>query len=129
MKFTVTYINKNVQIYKLQYPMCSPSIICQTNFLQEYTIYKYVSEDDDLFKKIAQNYDRRFYHVFILHEDCPGIDHVGIVHFISGLFSNKNIPILYLNTYSHNVIFVNEEHLEEALLILKNNPHVIFSID
>lgn len=51
MKFTVTYINKNVQIYKLQYPMCSPSIICQTNFLQEYTVYKYVSEDDELFKK------------------------------------------------------------------------------
>ena len=29
----------------------------------------------------------------------------------------------------HNVIFVNEDYLEETIEILKNNPHVIFSID
>jgi len=126
LRFSVTYSDRKIQIYKMTYPMLvySPSIICQTSFLQEYTIYKYVSDDDEVFKKIAEVYDRRLYHSFILHEDCHGIDHVGIVHFISGLFSKKNIPILYINTYAYNVIFVCESYIEQALKIIKENPQI-----
>jgi hypothetical protein len=37
--------------------------------------------------------DPRRYMVYDLHEDIPGIDHVGIIHHISGLFMEQEIPI------------------------------------
>lgn len=54
--------------------------------------------------------DPRRYLVYDLHEDIPGIDHVGIIHHISGLFLERNIPILYVNTFGHNLVFVSDEH-------------------
>lgn len=54
--------------------------------------------------------DPRRYDVFDLHEDLPGIDHVGIIHRISGFFLQRNIPILYVNTFGHNLVLVSEEY-------------------
>lgn len=62
--------------------------------------------------------DPRRYDVYDLHEDVPGIDHVGIIHRISGFFLERAIPILYVNTFGHNLVFVSEEHREAAQLVL-----------
>lgn len=57
--------------------------------------------------------------VYDLHEDIPGIDHVGIIHRISGMFLEKEIPILYVNTFGHNLVFVAEEHQMAASAVLR----------
>jgi len=49
-----------------------------------------------------------------IHEDSPGIDHIGIISTISAEFSKNNIPILYINTYSYNLVIVAAEWLEKA---------------
>jgi len=96
--------------------------MCQTNIKSpdpEITVYKYISEDDDLFKTQSIIYDPREYTVFNLHEDIPGIDHVGIVNYISGLFMKEDIPLLYINTYGYNLILIADEYLENAKKILQ----------
>lgn len=62
--------------------------------------------------------DPRRYDVFDLHEDVPGIDHVGIIHRISGIFLEMGIPILYVNTFGHNLVFVAEENGLAAYQVL-----------
>ena len=64
--------------------------------------------------------DGREYHVFDIHEDHPGIDHVGIIHYISKRFVEHSIPILYINTYGHNLILVEEEHVLRVVDILRD---------
>lgn len=124
-RFSVTTMNSSVRLYQLKYPMYSPSILCSTCIDGEYTVYKYVDEDDVIFESLSVQYDRRIYRVFSIHEDCPGIDHIGIVHFISGLFSEKHIPILYVNTYASNLIFVCDTYVETALDIMKKSPRIL----
>lgn len=68
--------------------------------------------------------DGRIYHVMDLHEDVPGIDHVGIIQRISKRFVVHGIPILYLNTYGHNLVLVSEEHHATALEILQEIAYV-----
>ncbi len=100
-------------------------ILCQTFLQDEITLYyKYNSESIDnstnnmIFSKICTS-DNRLYTVINIYEDIPGIDHVGIIYKISKLFLEKNIPILYVNTYGHNLILVSEEHIKNAIDTLK----------
>jgi hypothetical protein len=121
MNLSVTILPK-IKIYKLSHPIHSCNIMCQTNIKSpdpEITVYKYISEDDDLFKTQSIIYDPREYTVFNLHEDIPGIDHVGIVNYISGLFMKEDIPLLYINTYGYNLILIADEYLENAKKILQ----------
>ena len=123
--FSVTTMPTQVRLYQLRYPMYSPSILCSTCMDGEYTVYKYVNEDDTIFESLSLQFDPRKYHVFSIHEDCPGINHIGIVHFISGLFAEKNIPILYVNTYASNLIFVCDAYLEDAISIMNSHPRIL----
>jgi hypothetical protein len=63
--------------------------------------------------------DQRIYNIIDIHEDVPGLDHVGIINMISKRFLEKKIPILYINTFGHNIVLVSEEYMEEVLTILK----------
>jgi hypothetical protein len=137
-KFSVSILPDRVKLYSccskdefFQYVVhyrlydFTKHVLCQTFLENETTFYMYYKKDDidnlivhDMFSKICK-YDPRIYHVFDIHEDLPGIDHVGIIHRISGYFLKKQIPILYFNTYGHNIILVSEEHVSSALDILK----------
>ena len=121
MKFSFTYIPQKVRLYRLSHLIYSPYIMCQIQIKfpdPEYTVYKYVSEDDSLFQTHSILFDPREYSLINIHEDVPGIDHVGIVHYISGLFYKENIPLLYLNSYGYNLILVSDEFFEKAITIL-----------
>jgi len=120
MKLSLTILPK-VKIYKLSHPIHSCNIMCQTNIKNpdpEITVYKYIADDDDLFREQSVVYDPREYTVFNLHEDIPGIDHVGIVNYISGIFMEKEIPLLYINTYSYNLILISDDYIEIAKKLL-----------
>jgi hypothetical protein len=88
-------------------------------------VYKREGEDDYVFELLSVQFDARWYHLFSVQEDCPGIDHIGIIHFLSGLFTEASIPILYVNTYSSNLIFINEEHVQKAVDIMSKHPRII----
>lgn len=99
-------------------------ILCQTFLDDEITLYMYVSENKE--NKISHYLmsnlcisDQRFYNIIDIHEDVPGIDHIGIINYISKFFLEQKIPILYINTFSHNIILVSDEYIEHASLILK----------
>ena len=126
MPFTVSALPNQIRIYKLSYPLYCPNVLCQTSIHGEYTIFKQTDKDDIMFEALSIASDPRLYHVFSIHEDCPGIDHCGIVHYLSGLFSQSSIPLLYVNTYSYNLIFIAEEFVEKAVEIMKNNPKLIY---
>lgn len=126
MIFSVTSLPDIIRIYQLRYPLYSPSLLCCTNLNNEYTVYKYVGKDDSIFESLSIQYDPRNYHVYSIHEDCPGISHIGIVHYLSGLFSKENIPILYVNTYGSNLVFISEEYNEIATLLMKAQPNILF---
>ena len=127
MQFTVTALKNNpIRIYQLRYPIYSPSVLCHTSIRGEYTIYKHMTSDDTVFEALSIRHDPRSYHVFLIQEDCPGIDHCGIVHFLSGLFTKVNIPILYVNTYAYNMVFIAEEHVEVVTRIMQSHPNMIY---
>jgi predicted amino acid-binding ACT domain protein len=95
----------------------------------EVTLFVYYDISDDknnnnfihtVLENHVTSFDSKIYHIISIYEDIPGIDHVGIIADISTLFSKKGIPILYLNTYSNNLIIISEEWLEESLSILKD---------
>ena len=131
MQFSITKYNDLVHIYNVKSDniknlLLSKYILCYMNINDECTIYKYIGDDDELFKDESIMYDSRDYHVFNLHEDCQGIDHVGIVNFISGLFTEQHIPILYVNTFSYNLIFVEDTYIDQAMEIMKNHSSILF---
>lgn len=136
-KFSVTFLKDRARLYKmnddhfLQFYLSYDSyflrsdILCQTILENEYTFYVYEKEDNSinlyhhsLFKKYSDTSDPRTYLIINIHEDCPGIDHVGIIHHISGYFLKKEIPILYINTYGHNLVLVSDEYLSQVQDIL-----------
>jgi hypothetical protein len=92
----------------------------------EVTLYLYVKPDDPInienhqILRRTTTSDPRLYYVFDIHEDVPGIDHIGIIHRISKYFLQKQIPILYVNTYGHNLVFVSEDHYADARQILQD---------
>lgn len=125
--FSVTPLSTTVRVYQVKYPLYSPALLCCTSLDGEYTVYKYKDEDDTLFESLSIRFDPREYHVFSVHEDCPGLDHIGIIHFLSGIFSNANIPILYVNTYASNLIFIAEEYKEMALELMSQSSILLSS--
>lgn len=130
--FSVCKLEKLVRVYNLEKELIfpySPSVFTYISFNNEYTVYKYKDNDDKFFESISKRFDPRFYHIFSIHEDCPGLDHIGIIHFLSGLFSEAKIPILYINTYSSNLILISEEYVENALKIMIINPNILIDIE
>ncbi len=132
-KFSVTFLNEKAHLYKMNRVNFSEfylkhntyflrnDILCQTILENECTFYVYERENDicnslihNLFKEHCETSDPRSYLIINIHEDCPGIDHVGIIHHISGYFLKKQIPILYINTYGHNLVLVSEEYLSQV---------------
>ena len=121
-------------------------VLCKTILEDEVTFYyflKYYENNDNnndyknddnknnenhyihhILSKICVS-DPRKYTVINIYEDVPGIDHVGIIYNISRLFLEKNIPILYINTYGHNLVIISEEFLENAIETLKNIGNIV----
>ena len=100
MKFSFTYIPQKIRIYRLTHMIYSPYIMCQIQMKfpdPEYTVYKYVSEDDSLFQTHSILFDPREYNLINIHE---------------------NIPLLYLNSYGYNLILISDEYFEKAKMIL-----------
>jgi hypothetical protein len=120
MNFSVSFLDKKVKIYKLIQNIYSRNIMCYSNIEDEITVYKYVSDDDSLFELNSIVFDPREYNIINIHEDIPGIDHVGIVNYISSLFMKENVPLLYINTYSYNLILISDEYIQLAKKILAN---------
>ena len=120
LQFSITFLEKKVKLYKLSHQIHSCNIMSQTILDDEITVFKYISEDDELFENNSLIFDPRLYNVINIHEDIPGIDHVGIVHYISGLFLKEEIPLLYLNTFSYNLILISDDYIEQAKKILKS---------
>jgi hypothetical protein len=129
-KFSVTVIPKKVRIYKLNKQsfnynfkliIKSENIMCQTFIEDEITIYKYTHEQEDKsFENVSESFDIKTYNIINIHEDIPGIDHIGIVNYISGIFSKQKIPLLYINTYSYNLILIADDFIESSIKLLKN---------
>lgn len=100
-------------------------ILSQTLLEDEISFFMYYRPEDPentarhlIFSRSCTS-DPRTYSIMDIHEDLPGIDHVGIIHYLSGLFYEKQIPILYINTYGHNIILINEENVSNAMTILE----------
>ena len=136
IRFSVTFLDKKARLYTCNsqvYTNCfndSRFILCQTRLDDEHTFYVYDVPNDienvadhNLFKAMCIS-DPRVYTVINIHEDCPGIDHIGIIHHISGYFLKKHIPILYINTYGHNLILVSDEYLSQVQDIFSEIAYV-----
>jgi len=127
--FSVSALQKTVRIYDIEYPPPThlpPSVLATISIGKEYTVYKYKDSHDEWFEKLSKQFDPRWYHLFSIHEDCPGIYHIGIVHFLSGLFSDAGIPILYMNSYASNLVLISEEHVKEAIELMKSHSRILF---
>jgi hypothetical protein len=93
--FSTTLLRNKVRIYKFtreEYErnyihfIRSENVMCQTFIDDEVTLYKYCKEDNDgkedkTFSEICSTCDPRSYNVINIHEDIPGIDHIGIRKF------------------------------------------------
>lgn len=132
-KFTVKILKDRLKIYKssreeyniiIKYKLLNiHDLLCQTFLEDEVTLYHFLKDDNNLeshyvLSKMCQS-DNRVYYIVDIYEDIPGIDHIGIINYISTFFVKKNIPILYINTYGHNLILISDEHIKNALEILK----------
>jgi len=139
-KFSSCIYPKKVKIYKcnresfsdivIKHKIYSFSndILCQTFLDDEITFYMYVNDikENKISHYLMSNVcisDQRLYNIIDIHEDVPGIDHIGIINYISKFFLEQQIPILYINTFSHNIILVSDEYMEDVSLILKNISH------
>ena len=138
-KFSVTLLPGQIRLYKCnredfqrivrhKFYNITKDILCQTMLEDEITFYLHVLEDNAathvVFQSICDTNDIRNYHVIDIHEDVPGIDHVGIIYRISKRFVEKHIPILYINTFGHNMVLVLEEYLPKAFEVLKEIAYV-----
>ena len=134
-KFSIEILNQKVKIYKCsreeykniisKYKLYNiDDILCHTQLNDEVTLYHTYNDKEEtktnnyILSKLCVS-DQRIYKVINIYEDIPGIDHVGIIHNISKLFLEKNIPILYINTFGHNIILVSEENMPNAVSCLE----------
>lgn len=102
-------------------------ILYQTILDDEVSLFVWIRPENQLTHQALQRvcqHDPRMYHVIDIHEDIPGIDHVGIIYQISSEFTKKNIPILYVNTYGHNLVLVSDEYHNDAMEILREMAYV-----
>lgn len=145
-KFSIRILPEKARIYKCnkdeykniieKYKLYNDDdILCRTILEDEVTFYYFLKNDDHnnnkenhyihyIFSKICVS-DPRQYTIINIYEDIPGIDHVGIIYNISRLFLEKNIPILYVNTYGHNLIIISEEYLDIAIETLKKIGNIV----
>lgn len=137
-KFSVTLLHGIIKLYKCtreqfkyiikhKFYDITKDILCQTMLDDEITFYFHVHKNNEASHKVFQSicvYDPRSYRAIDIHEDVPGIDHVGIIYQISKRFVEKQIPILYINTYGHNIVLVLEEYLPRAFEVLKEIAYV-----
>ena len=134
-KFSIEILDEKVKLYKCsreeyknilqKYKLYNiDDILCHTQLKDEITLYHIVKNEEEnktnnhILSKLCIS-DQRIYNVINIYEDIPGIDHVGIINNISSLFMEKNIPILYINTYGHNIVLVSEENMPIAIDSLK----------
>jgi hypothetical protein len=59
------------------------------------------------------------YRVIRIYDNYDGVENIGIVSKISGLLSEKQIPILYVNSYNNNYILIKEKYLEKTKEVLE----------
>lgn len=62
--------------------------------------------------------DPKTYNVIQIYEGCSGINHIGIVQKISSIFSEIEIPILYINTFNNNFIIIDTELIDKIKNLL-----------
>ena len=128
MPFSITILPETVRLYRCDkttyYDVILPcrllrpnEIMCQSCVEDEVTLFLY-QECPVLYP--FTTFDPRVYHMINIHEDAPGIDHIGIIALISSTFSKNSIPILYINTYSYNLVIVSSEWLEQAKATLSS---------
>lgn len=135
-RFSITILPSRVRLYQctrdillgldgFYHPL--RDVLCQTHLSDEITFYLLIRGDNaathEVFHKRCIS-DRRVYHVIDIHEDVPGIDHIGIIYQISKRFVEHQIPILYVNTYGHNLVFLSEEHMSSAMEVLHDIAYV-----
>jgi len=138
-RFSVTLLPGHIRLYKCnreefqrivrhKFYNITKDILCQTMLDDEITFYLHVLEDNAathaVFQSICSTNDIRTYRIIDIHEDMPGIDHVGIIYRISKRFVERHIPILYINTYGHNMVLILSEHLANAMEVLKEIAYV-----
>jgi len=137
-KFSVTLLPGLIRLYtcnrvELQHIIrhrfydVSRDILCQTMLDDEITFYLRVLDGNAASHAVFQSIcitDPRPYRAIDIHEDVPGIDHIGIIYQISRRFVEKEIPILYINTYGHNIVLVVEEYIAKAMEVLKEIEYV-----
>jgi len=93
--------------------------------------YSITESDDELSFIVDQHLEYYFrninctrydnsYKIIQLYESDTGINHVGIVSYISSLFSDLGISILYINTFNNNFILVKEEDLKQSINALNS---------
>lgn len=134
-KFSIRIMPDKLKLYKCsreeykniisKYNLYNIDDVLSKTFLEdEITIYYLIKNTTEnhynhhILSKICVT-DPRPYTIINIYEDIPGIDHVGIIHKISSLFLENNIPILYINTYGHNIILVADEYIDKAIHNLK----------
>jgi len=55
--------------------------------------------------------DRNIYNVYqVFNTDGSDIEYIGIVNKISSIFKEKELPILYINSFNNNFILVSDEY-------------------
>ena len=137
-KFSVTLLPGTIRLYKCtreqfqgivrhRFYDITNDILCQTMLDDEVTFYFHVLEKNAASHAVFQSicvHDPRSYRAIDIHEDVQGIDHIGIIYQISKRFVDKQIPILYINTYGHNIVLVLEEYLPRAFEVLKEIAYV-----
>ena len=93
-KFSVTLLPGLIRLYcctreQLDYLVrhrfydITKDVLCQTMLDNEITFYLHVREENAATHTVFQSVcvtDPRMYRVFDIHEDIPGIDHVGIIY-------------------------------------------------
>ena len=135
-RFSITILPSRVRLYQctrdilrgldgFYHPL--RDILCQTNLSDEVTFFLLIRGDNAATHEVFHRRcisDGREYCVIDIHEDVPGLDHVGIIHQISKRFVERQIPILYVNTYGHNLVFLSEEHMSSAMEVLRGIAYV-----
>jgi hypothetical protein len=54
------------------------------------------------------------YRIAKIYEDQELLTHIGIVKSISSIFSDNNIPILYINSYGNNYVLFEDQYLDRV---------------
>lgn len=62
--------------------------------------------------------------VLQFHEGMSGVSHTGVVEYLSRLFSEHSIPIIYINTFNNNFILIASSDFKKCNEILKRHNYV-----